>query len=386
MIYKMTQFCAFTVLVFFGTPAAAQGYFFHMQGPVGDREAYFADTIVLDRTPQAMMLGPKEVRQLDVTVVYENAQKPEYAEMRLQFQCAVKYDNGSGIPRPPSPNEPVTMRLGEGSSYLRRIDSQNVDTPPTAWRTISTPVLLKAHKIACNGDDLRKAMRDSYDGRHFSQARFNEKARALGVSDTVTIVPDYLGSLVLEFVWKRLWPEAEHPDPSGRWATPVTAERRAEALAQVAQMRQQVEALNTRTVAAYQPRIQSAETRADFDRKATELRAGQRSMSRSETRLIALWQGKTEPEVIAVMGRPSVVERADLRFLDYERSFDNSVTTVEASGETWHEGVWNSCDLSFILMPDNENVMRVADLRIETDGSNVGIRSQACGNLLKPPN
>jgi hypothetical protein len=33
------------------------------------------------------IFGPISVKQIDVTAVYENAAKPEWATMRLQFEC-----------------------------------------------------------------------------------------------------------------------------------------------------------------------------------------------------------------------------------------------------------------------------------------------------------
>ena len=79
----------------------AQSALVHIQGEEGSREAYFADFgVVLDRTPMDKILGPMTVKQLDTTIVYESADKPEFSELRLQFECIVKHAyDGKTIPK-----------------------------------------------------------------------------------------------------------------------------------------------------------------------------------------------------------------------------------------------------------------------------------------------
>ncbi len=143
----------------FAGHALAQSALVHIQGDEGNREAYFANFhVVLDRTPMDKILGPISVQQMDTTIVYEHPDKPEFSELRLQFECVAKqtYD-GKNVPQPAF-DAPVRMRVGEGSWKLRREDIKSENLPAGEWRTSSSPVLLKLHKIACNQDVLRSAV------------------------------------------------------------------------------------------------------------------------------------------------------------------------------------------------------------------------------------
>ena len=61
-------------------------------GAVDDRIAYFADVrVIANRTPPAGGGGATEVREIDVTAVYESADKPEFVHMELWFQCPDRF-------------------------------------------------------------------------------------------------------------------------------------------------------------------------------------------------------------------------------------------------------------------------------------------------------
>ena len=83
---KNNALLAFAVLVFWTATTFSQTLLFHLDGDTGDRKAFFADKLVMDRTPPSEAFGPKEIKQLDVTIVYENEKQPEMANLRLQFE------------------------------------------------------------------------------------------------------------------------------------------------------------------------------------------------------------------------------------------------------------------------------------------------------------
>ncbi len=57
---------------FIPSAASAQALFFHVDGAPGDQ----------DRTPPSQSMGTSEIKQLDITVIHENATKPEWTMMK----------------------------------------------------------------------------------------------------------------------------------------------------------------------------------------------------------------------------------------------------------------------------------------------------------------
>jgi len=367
------------------TAAQSAGVFFHMQGEPGQRQAFFADTLVMDRTPISEIFGPTTVNQLDVAVIYESPQKPEWAEMRLQFRCVAKVSlDGKKPPKPPGWNEPVQMRLGEGGYSVRRIDLQREPTPAGNWQTVSSPVLLKAHKLACNRDEVDQALRDAVKGERIDQERFKAPLRKVGLTEEMTLLATILPTLMLDVVWGQLWKGSERPDPSGLWSTQATPEKRAEAERTMAEINRQFQTVAGQLRADYETRIKEQDAAMAFDQRATRLRGG-RELSRSEYTLIQVWQAKTEQEVVAKMGRPSVSDFGRLRFLGYGQGYDNRVMVGNNAGAAWVEGVYANCDLQFVLMSDADGTYRVADVRVESDSNDLGARRMACDGLLQAP-
>jgi hypothetical protein len=359
--------------------------FFHMQGEPGNRQAFFANTLVSDRTPVSMVmqLGSIEIKQLDVTVIYENAQQPEWAEMRLQFECISKVDYGKGVPKPAAWTDPVKMRLGEGGTILRRSDLKIEATPAGAWQTANSPVLLKAHKLACNADEVAAAVKASATGKTLDNALFNTELRKIGFTEDVTLMngtaPEFL-----ELAWTRLWAGSKRPDPSGKWAKKATPEEKAAAMAKVAAVQKQLAELTQKTKQAYEPKIQAAEIKFDFDKVAAKLRNG-REMNRTESQMLMVWQGKLEEEVASIIGRPSITETGNVRFLSYGKDYDTR-TAFDYKGATYvTHGVYWSCDVQFVTTPDRQGAFRVADVRIRSDSNMNLSHNTACEGLLHVP-
>ncbi|OYW39271.1 MAG: hypothetical protein B7Z35_04880 [Hydrogenophilales bacterium 12-61-10] len=359
--------------------------FFHMQGEPGNRQAFFANTLVDDRTPLSMLMGPIEIKQLDVTVIYENAQQPEWAEMRLQFECASKVDFGKGIPKQPAWTDPVKMRLGEGGTILRRSDLKIESTPAGAWQMASSPVLLKAHKLACNRDEVNAAVNAAVraSGKTLDSTAFNTELRKIGLTEDMTLIngsaPQYL-----ELAWSVLWAGSKRPDPSGKWAKKATPEEKAAAMAKIAEAKTQLAELTKKTKQAYEPKIQAAEIKFDFDKVAAKLRNG-RKLNRTESQMLMVWQGKLEEEVASIVGRPSLTTTGNVRFLSYGKDYDTRAVYDYKGGTYVTHGIYWSCDVQFVTTPDRQGAFRVADVRISVD-SNMGMSAKgACEGLLHVP-
>jgi hypothetical protein len=370
-------------LIVLSAPVYAADVFFHMQGEPGSRQAFFANTLIDNRTPLNMFMGPVEIRQMDVAVIYENAQQPEWAEMRLQFECISKVDFGKGVPKPAAWTDPVKMRVGEGGTILRRSDLKIEYTPAGTWQTASSPVLLKAHKLACNTDEVNAAVRAAATGKVLDSALFNTKLRQIGFTEDVTLMngsaPEFL-----ELAWTRLWAGSKRPDPSGKWAKQATPEEKAAAMAKVAEAQTQLAELTQKTKQAYEPKIQAAEIKFDFDKVAAALRDG-RQLNRTESQMLMVWQGKLEDEVAATLGRPSLTTTGKLRFLSYGKDYDTRAAYDYKGGTYVTHGVYWSCDVQFVTTPDRQGAFRVADVRIRAD-SNMNLAAKdACDGLLHVP-
>ncbi|MBK9427203.1 MAG: hypothetical protein IPN63_07415 [Gammaproteobacteria bacterium] len=162
--------------------AFAFGVVLQYEGEVDDRVAYFADVrTILNRTPPDQVMGPTEIREIGVTAVYENANKPEFVHMKLQFQCSNTFsmdmasrkitENKNAL----RAGHVVTFRIGPGSYKLRRSDLKTEAVAASDWKTSSAPMLSKAGTIACNDIEFDKALHaaikgDTFDFDGFRQA------------------------------------------------------------------------------------------------------------------------------------------------------------------------------------------------------------------------
>jgi len=371
------------------TAASAQALFFHIDGEPGDRQAYYSQTLVMDRTPVDQLMGQIEVKQLDVTVIHESAAKPEWTMMRVQFECPSMLalatgKAGKAIPK----SAPVRMRLGEGSSILRRSDLQNEALPAGSWATTSDPAMLKARKIACNGPDIEKAMFASYQNQRFDMNAFNARLRPFGFTESVMVLAETTAAEQLELSWTRLWRGSKRPDPTGMFSRPATDAERAAATAKMAVLTKELETLTAQIRGKYEQSTKNLAAGFEFDDAAAKLR-GDRKPRGIESQLLMVWQSKPEEDVVAKMGRPLISDSGDLRVLSYGQKSDNRVLVGSTSGATWVEGTYMACDVQFVTIPDKNGVRRVADVRIGVDSNAPGwggaSTTEACSGLLQVP-
>lgn len=367
------------------TPVFAQSALVHIQGEEGNREAYFANfTVVFDRTPVDKVLGPIHVKQLDTTIVYESADKPEFSELRLQFECVVKYAyDGKTIPKQPAFDAPVKVRVGEGSWKLRREDLKNEDLPAGDWRTSSSPVLLKLHKIACNEDVMRSAVIKAAKANNMEI--FKDEMGKIGLPKDLQLVGQQISSEYMDFAWVVLWNGTKRPDPSGKWSRRPTKKEMEEYHAKMAAVQKQYDQLAAGIKPQLEANIKNMDAEFSFHKIAADVRGGRR-LSTNETHMLAVWEGKTETDVGAKMGAPIVSSAGNLRFLSYGQEFDNRVVVGNRQGAVWEEGLYENCNVQFVMHPDTKKVSRVADVRIWTNSNQIGQVMFACDGLLEVPN
>jgi hypothetical protein len=371
---------------FFASQAFAQSVLVHIQGEEGSREAYFADIlVVMDRTPVDKLFGPMRVKQLDTTVVYESPDKPEFSSLRLQFECVVKETlDGKNIPKQPAFDAPVKVRIGEFSWKLRREDLKDEKLPAGDWRTSSSLVLLKLQKIACNDDVLRSAIIKTAKAKDNGEI-FRSEIPKIGLPSDLQLVGSGNAADQLDFAWSVLWSGAKRPDPSGKWSRRPTKKETEEYQAKMAQIQKQYDQL----VADIKPQIEANLKQMDaeftFHKIAAGIRGG-RKLSRNETHMLAAWEGKTEQDVAAQMGAPIVSSAGNLHFFSYGQEFDNRVIVGNRQGAVWEEGLYEHCNVQYVLHPDDKKVFRVADVRIWANSNRIGQVVFACDGLLEVPN
>lgn len=370
---------------FFAAPAFAQSALVHIQGEVGSREAYFANfAVVLDRTPMDKVLGPTRVRQLDTTIVYESADKPEFSELRLQFECVVKHAfDGKNIPKQPAFDAPVKVRVGEGSWKLRREDIKSEDLPAGDWRTSSSPVLLKLHKIACNEDVMRSAMIKAAKDNNNMEIFRNEVVK-IGLPRDLQLVGQQVSVEYMQLAWSVLWNGAKRPDPTGGWSRRPTKKQEEEFRAKMDQMQKQYDQIASGIKPKLDAQIQEMNAEDTFKKIAADIRGG-RELSKKEFHMLMVWEGKAETDVGATLGAPIVSEAGKLRFLSYGKEFDNRVIVGNAQGAVWEQGFREHCNVQFVMHPDTKNVSRVVDVRVWATSSQIAQVMFACDGLLEVP-
>lgn len=376
---------AIACLFLLATPVLAQTALFHMQGEMGDREMYFADfRVVSDRTPMNMIFGPLSVKELDVTAVYENAAKPEYVVMRLQFECVNKFSfDEKNIPKQPGFNDPVNMRMAENSYMLRRSDLKSQAVPTSDWKQVNSPMLLKAAKIACNDDVMHTAVKAALNKKteQFELEKFNKEIQKIGLPADFYLVSYVTASEFLDFAWQVSWWPKKRPDPTGRWSSYPTKKEWAEYQKKMAEIENTIQSAAQTMKQDLEASINTMQAEFDFKEEAAKIQ-GKRKLNRFEVHLIQVWLGKTETEVVTKMGNPIVNEAGTMRFLDYANEFNNkSVVMDMKSGAAWEEGIYSRCNFQFIFIPDQSSVWRVADVRVWASGDS----SFTCSGFAEVP-
>jgi len=206
----------------------------------------------------------------------------------------------------------------------------------------------------------------------------------IGLPQDLQLVGQQTAPEFLDFAWWVLWSGAKRPDPSGRWSSRPTKQELAQAQAQMAQIQRQVDQLAGQVRPALERDLRAGDAQWARQQAAAEIRKG-RAMSRNERLMLTAWEGRPESEVAATMGAPVVSEAGGLRFLSYGREFDNRVVVGNRQGAVWEEGVYEHCNVQFVLHAPDGQVARVADVRIWTGANRIGQVVFACTGLLEAP-
>jgi hypothetical protein len=380
----------------FSGKALALGAIVHLQGTEGDREAFFADTrMTLDRTPMDQILGPISVKEIDVTAVYENAAKPEWVTLRLQFECpselADELVGRKDKAKPLGPNDPVKFRIGPGSYQVKRIDLKSEPMAESPWNVSSAPMLMKAGRIACNIDEFRKSIRKSLgaSSADFDHAAFGERLGKLGLPPDLMMIGRTQSNEFLDFAWEVLWLKTamagKRPDPSGKWSRAATSAEKAAALQRMEKLQKEAEPVLAQARASLEGNLNQMQAEFDFQDRAASIRKD-RKLNKLEEKLIYAWVGRTEEEVVSAMGNPSLNEAGDQRFLHYMRYFDNTAQVIDMnSGARWEEGNYSECNVEFVTMRDKQSTWRVADARVWIKENAMGNGKAWCDSIMKAP-
>jgi hypothetical protein len=385
---KILLTLGFTAIGISSMPAHAQSFIFHLDGEVGNRQAYFSQLGTTNRTPPSIEFQPIEIKELKVAIIFESPEQPELAELLLQFECVAKLNwMTNKAVKGPASTDPVRVRVGPGSSILRRADLKTEDIPAGEWETRSDLPMLTAHKLACNDLEIEKAIRSVSDtASNVDKAALRPKMAEFGIINGYALTDLSIWTEYLDFTWNTIWKGAKRPDPSGKWSRQSTPEEIAEAQRKMAEAKQQLADLSDKTKRAYEPKTKEMQGKFAFDAAAAKLRGG-RKMRDYESKMLSVWQAKTEDDIIARMGRPHFTDNGKLHFLSYGQEFDNQVGVASSSGETWVEGLYTYCDVRFVTMADSEGTYRVADIVLSIDSSNIMQTNfqTACGDLQQTP-
>lgn len=369
------------------------GAIVHLQGEKGDREAFYADVrVISDRTPVDQILGPITVREIDVTAVYENAAKPEWVTMRLQFECPSTFSlDGKNPPKTLGAKDPVKFRIGPDSYLVRRADLQPEPMVPTDWNTSSAPMLMKAGRIACNTFEFEKAIRASMKKatQSFDHEGFGKAIAKLDLPADLMLIGQARSDEFLDFSWTSLWwdtaLQGKRPDPSGKWSRLASKEEKEAAARKLEEIRKQAEPQLAQARASLEANITKMQAEFEFQDKAASLRKD-RKLNKFEEQLIHVWVGLPESEVVASMGNPRLNEAGGRRFLQYQRVFDNTAQVVDMkTGARWEEGNYSECNVEFVTLPDSKNTWRVADTRVWVRENALGSGAAWCYGFLRAP-
>ena len=376
----------------------AFGVVLHYQGEVDDREAYFADVrVVSTRTPADKLGGATEIKEIDVTAVYENPNKPEFVHMKLQFECPnafsidMKTYKLSENTKKVKAGDAVKFRIGQGSYKLRRSDLQSEPLPVSDWKTSSAPMLSKAGAIACNSIEFDKALHSSINGKDFDFDGFGQKMGALGLPSDMMLIGQTLPPEFLDFAWHQFWWEklfaGERPDPSGKWKKRATKAEKEAALKKIQDMQKQ---MNPQIEAAKQSLMAGIKkSQAQMDAaKSIAKRPDGKKLTPIESNLIILWKGRAEKELVALMGSPLFGQAGDSRFLRYVKYWEKpGVTVIGGNGAVvgGEMGGYAECFAEFKTGQDANGEWRVEDVLVRSnyEGDGLGRTRPLCEELAR---
>ncbi len=367
--------------------ACANMVMFHGSGELGERELFFTSfSTIMDRTPMDAIFGPMSVHEIEVIGVYEKTSKPDWAEMKLQFECPVEQmqqwpgrRRRSAEQAPKKLPAPLRWRMAERSYQFTR-DADQVPLPQTQWQSISDPAIFKAGMFACNNIMVRSAISSAGGSSSVDNAKLNAALAPLGIGDVAWV--NGVGNVLslASFTWSHLWKAQRPRGKRDRQLSSAEIARNQEELARIAR---EMDRLDAQAQAFAKPIIEADQAEQAFLATVQRVRAG-RQVTELESSLLAVWLAKPEELVVARLGTaPRVSEAGGLRFISYDDQADTRTAVVSAaSGRVLSQsGAYSACEVTFVAAQDAKNAWRVADIRIQSTGP----AGDMCRSLLNTP-
>ncbi|TQM06541.1 hypothetical protein FB548_2913 [Pseudoxanthomonas sp. 3HH-4] len=375
--------CALAAMALAALPgmASANMLMLHAQGDPGDRELFFTNLMMADRTPMDAMLGSTSIREIEVFGLYENAGKPDWTVLKLQFECpadplpSAKPRRATGL----AVAAPLRWRMGERSYQFTR-DADNVPLPPTPWQSLSNPAYRKAGVLACNELLARSALHAAGGWEAMDPVKLNAGLAPLGIGEVISVAQATSIVTVGSFVWRDIWKAQK---PAGARDRRLSDAEMAKNRRELAAVGAKMETLDAQAQAFAQPILDADRAEQEFLAIARKVQAG-RKVTELEGSMLMVWLGKPEALALARLGaNPQVTEASGMRFISYSDQADTRSAVVSAaSGRVLSQsGAYTSCDVSFVTVPDKTQAWRVADIRIRSEGPAGGM----CRALLNTP-
>lgn len=383
---KNLLYMMLSTLLLFPQEIFGFGAVLHYQGEVDDREAYFADLrVISNRTSADKVGGATEIKEIDVTAVYENPNKPEFVHMKLQFECpnAFSIDMSthklSENTKKIKAGDTVKFRIGSGSYKLRRSDLKSEPLNVSDWKTSNAPMLSKAGAIACNDIEFDQALHASIKGNDFDFDGFGNRISKLGLPSDMMLIGQTLPPEFLDFAWHQFWWEklfaGERPDPSGKWHKRVSKADKEAAIKQLEEMQHKMKPEIEAAKKSLMEGIKKSQTEMAA-LKSSGKRADGSKLTPIESNLILLWKGRPEKDIVTIMGNPAFNQAGDSRFLRYTKYWEKQgfmAYNVYGNAIGGEVGGYAECFVEFKTKQDDKGEWRVDDILVRSNYEDAGL-------------
>ncbi|MEQ1539200.1 MAG: hypothetical protein ABL928_09750 [Sphingorhabdus sp.] len=389
---NMSKFLFNILLLVFvvAAPANAQTFLVYGSGEPADRMVVYAGLLVRDRTPMDALFGPERIMQIEIDLIFEAPDKPEWVEMTLQFACEPEASTvpvGKNKKRPDKSvirDVPDRFQIVSGSEYTRTRTYNEI--APEGWAPVTSEMMAQVRKVACNHIGIYNAIKAATRNGQPDQAQFRSSLSHFGLQDILYVGDDTSGFALSDLTWTNLWADGKRPELKGTGRQLTEAEI-AENEKKYAAIEAQMADIASQASAYAQPQIDELDTQAAFAEQAGKVR-GNRKVSKIESSAIQVWQGKREYDVALAMGPAGVSDMDGLRFLTYTTEFQRPAQTIVVGpeGETAQAGgEYARCDVRFILAYDRKGIPRVADVTMKLYQDDPAWGNHTCDDAIKTP-
>jgi hypothetical protein len=362
------------------------------QGTTPNRVITYADAFVHDESPLPVLSNLAALKELEsikrvkLTMVYEALDRPFWMQARMDIRCPsvalerrsrrAASDDGNQPTRMP---EAVLFRMHDGRTRAKN-SPQITPLTSAAWQSSANDTMRRAYQVACNAPLVTAAINASFDANNvLIPAVYRERMTPLGLGETLVVPSSLLQTELAELTWSQMWPDVQMPPISH--GPPLTEQERLALQQRVEQAQRDLEVQKAAVLAS----LEEQQAEFDFRDEAARLRGGRRT-SKTEADMLMAWQGKSERDVVVAMGAPQVNEAAGIRFLAYGQDYDSRYVVQRVyTGHSWVEGVYRSCNIQFVLIPDRQREFRVADVVVTAFKSGDGWSPNLCDEMTEAP-